>query len=85
MAPDIADDPPSFGWVFERLEMALNIAEEVMENSTEFYEKRIADALMDLKFAVEDIAIILRDHLACHDCPEVTDAARTGTATTAQD
>jgi len=67
--PDV-DKTPSFGYLFERLEQVENTAEEVMGNSTEFYEKRIADALMDLHSTVEDIVIILRDHLACHDCPD---------------
>lgn len=68
--PDIADDPPSFGWIFERIDKVKDTSHEVQEESTEFYEKRLADAMWDLAYSMEDIAVILRDHLACHDCPE---------------
>ena len=68
--PDIAEDPPSFGWIFERLEQVKNTAHEVQQESTEFYEKRLADALWDLAYSMEDLTIVVRDHLSCHDCPE---------------
>lgn len=69
--PDLTETAEvSFGWVFDRLTRAKVKLNDANRQTTEHYERQIGEATLEAVEALEDVVIVLRDHLSCHDCDE---------------
>lgn len=60
----------SFGWLFEHTNKARAHAQKVRLGTTESFERELAQGVYELSEVIEDLLIIVRDHLSCHDCPD---------------
>ena len=59
---------PSLGFMLDSLALAKTDAKRVHTDTSEPLERDLARVVMHVIDRVEDIVVVLRDHLSCHDC-----------------
>lgn len=71
MSPDVTEvEEVSFGWVLDRITKSKVQLNDASQKTTEPLETQIARAALDAVEALEDVVLVLRDHLSCHGCDD---------------
>jgi len=58
-----------FSDLFQGLLYTQEETERIRKQTTERYEQQLSYEIQRLANIVEDLAVIVREHLSCHDCP----------------